>query len=93
MSKDDKVIGKLGEAGELGTAGKDILFKGLPGTRVHHQEACSRNFQHQRVGGGSEDIEQCRRKLSLTFAEIGSIATTKQDHLMIALNALSVDML
>ncbi len=93
MPKDDKVIGQLGEAGELGTAGKDILFKGLPGTGVHHQEACSRSFQLKRGGCCGKGIQQFRRKLNLTFAEIGSIATTKQDHLMVALNALGVDML
>jgi len=56
MPKDDKIIGKLCEAGELGTAGKDILFKGLPGTRVHHQEACPRKVQLKRDRGCGQGI-------------------------------------
>jgi len=93
MPKDYKVIGKLCEAGKLGTVRQDILFKGLPGTRVHHQEACPRHFQLQRGWYCSEGIQQFRRKLSLAFSEIGSIVTTKQNHLMVALNALGIDML
>jgi hypothetical protein len=93
MPKDYKVIGELREAGELRTMRKDIFVKWLPGTRVDHQEASPCNFQRQRDGCCGEDIQQCRGKLRLTFFQISSIATTKQNHLMVALNALGVDVL
>jgi len=93
VAEDNKVIRKLREPGQPGAVGENIFLERLPGAGVHHEYAGSHGLACERDRGCGENVQQFWRKLSLTFAEIGSIATAKQDHLMIPLDALGLDVL
>ena len=93
VAQDNKVIRKLREPGQPGAVGENIFLERLPGAGVHHEYADPRGLACERDRGCGENVQQFWRKLGLTFAEIGRIATTKQDHLMVALDALGLDVL